>query len=408
MSTRKIFASAAVTLVISMSAVFSSHASLIVSGGSDAFSWTARSLLTGAAEGGTGSPSNLLGNSIYHPSYPAYSGVVGMLMDYGDGERFVCSGTLMNDRRSILTAAHCVSGGAGTANPLSTTISFQPDGGLSPDERIYATQPDVVRIEVTDYFVNENYSGEVIDQNDVAVLRLAEEAPAWAISHDIYTEGDLTGLDFNVAGYGLRGDGNGLNSLNRTGYLREGDNMYDFAWGNELFNGFFTNRDTDGEFAGQNFFGFADVEFSYLSDFDNGLAINDTAGRIASALGLGGIFDDVGLGDREVGVAGGDSGGPNFINGLISGINSYGLSFGTNFGDIGGGLNSSFGEFSGYVPTFIHADFIRAAMVNVPVVAVSEPSMLALMSLGLFSIGASARRRKTGSSTQRSINGGKN
>ncbi|MDP5190301.1 PEP-CTERM sorting domain-containing protein, partial [Rheinheimera baltica] len=110
----------------------------------------------------------------------------------------------------------------------------------------------------------------------------------------------------------------------------------------------------------------------------------------------------------EVGVAGGDSGGPNFINGLISGINSYGLSFGTNFGDIGGGLNSSFGEFSGYVPTFIHADFIRAAMVNVPVVAVSEPSMLALMSLGLFSIGASARRRKTGSSTQRSINGGKN
>ncbi len=379
MTIRKIFSSATVTLAISMSAAFSAHAGLIATGGNDTFNWTARSLLTGAAPGGTFTPpADFSGNPIYHPTFPEYGGVVGMLMDYGGGNRFVCTGTLLNDRRSILTAAHCVSDGAGTANPLSTTIFFQPDGGLAPDARIYGVQPDVVQIGVTDYFVNESYTGEVIDQNDVAVLRLANKAPAWAISHDIYTGNDLTGQNFNVAGYGVMGTGNGLVG-GTTGYLREGDNMYDYAWGNELFGGFFT----DG------FFGTADVTHSYVSDFDNGLPGNDMAGRIGAALGLGGFFGDIGLGDREVGVAGGDSGGPNFINGLISGINSYGLSFGTNFGDIDGVLNSSFGEFSGYVPTYIHADFINGALVQV-----SEPGILILMSLGLFSIGASARRRK--------------
>lgn len=385
---RKIVSTAA--LVVSMSAIFNSHASLIVNGGNDSLSWTARSLIIGAAVGGTGignvtSPSSdLLGNAIYHPSYPAYSGVVGMLMEYPNGDRFVCSGTLMDDRRSILTAAHCVSGGAGTANPAKTTIFFQPEAGLSPDERIYANQPDVVGIEVTDYFVHENYTGEVIDQNDVAVLRMAEKAPAWAISHGIYTESDLKGQAFNVAGYGSRGTGTG-GIAGQTGYLREGDNKYDYAWGDDLFDGFFTDI-----IGGENFFGTADIEFSYVSDFDNGLLVNDTAGRIARALGLGGTFDDIGLGEREVGIAGGDSGGPNFINGLISGINSYGLSFGTGFGDVGGGLNASFGEFNGFVPTYIHANFIGATLVRV-----SEPSMLLLMSFGLFSIGAFARRRKT-------------
>jgi hypothetical protein len=88
-----------------------------------------------------------------------------------------------------------------------------------------------------------------------------------------------------------------------------------------------------------------------------------------------------------VGVAGGDSGGPNFINGLISGVNSYGLSFGTAYGDVNTTLNSSFGEFSGYVPTFIHADFINASMVP-------EASTYLMMGLGLIGIGAMARRRR--------------
>lgn len=368
------------TLAISLSAVFAADAS-IISGERDGLSWQAKNNIIGTTDGGTiGNPIDAIGNPIYHPSYPEFGGVVGLRMTYETGS-FVCSGTLMEDRRSILTAAHCVSGGAGTANPLRTEVFFQPDGGLDPDETIYLRPPGVVTLDVTDYFVNDNYTGEVIDQNDIAVLRMNDFAPSWAPSYGVYANNDLTGLEFNAAGYGGLGSGN-TGVIGGLGYLRQGDNMYDYAWGNSAFGGFFTDI-----IGGFTFFGTADIEFSYVSDFDNGLAANDQAGRLARAFGTT-LFDDVGLGEREVGVAGGDSGGPNFINGLISGVNSYGLSFGLDFGDIDDSLNSSFGEFSGYVPTYIHADFINRALY------VSAPGVFVLMGLGLFAVGATSRVRR--------------
>ena len=59
---------------------------------------------------------------------------------------------------------------------------------------------------------------------------------------------------------------------------------------------------------------------------------------------------------------------------------------GTDFGDVDDELNSSFGEFSGYVPIFIHTDFIRGA--------VPEPGTWALMIGGFGLAGASLRRRR--------------
>ena len=360
------------------------------SGQRGALSWTARNTIIGQTPtSDVLPPSNTIGggNPIYKPSANK-NGVVALIMDYGGGRRFICSGSVLADGVSIATAAHCVSSGAGTANPLTTTAYFYNG---NPDARTPFQLVGSART-VSNYYVNPGYTGEVIDQTDIAILRLRQGAPALAQRYDLFTE-TLTGVNFNVAGYGTRSTVGGASGNTppfgaRTGFLREGDNKYDYAWGNPLFDGFFTDLDANGE----NFFGTADIEFSYISDFDNGLRAQDMSRRIANAIGLGPIgnanFDNTGLGEREVGIAGGDSGGPGFVDGKLASINSYGLSFGQRFGDYDAAFNAGWGEMSGYVPINIHTDFINSAM------AVPEPDSWVMLIVGFGLMGATMRRRR--------------
>ena len=360
-------------------------------GSKNGMSWSAVSRVIGqTATSDVLAPSNTIGggNPIYKPSANK-SGTVALIMEYSNGSAFICSGSVMADGRSIATAAHCVSDGAGTANPVKTTVHFFNG---NPDQRAVGVGNTSETRTVTAYFVHPEYTGEVIDQNDIAILRINKEAPASAQRYDLFTTNDLTGTQFNVAGYGTRSTTGGNNGNTppfgaRTGFLREGDNIYDYAWGDSRFQGFFTDV-----IAGENFFGTADIEFSFISDFDNGTQAQDQSRRIANALGLGPIGNTLfpinfGVGAREVGIAGGDSGGPGVVDGKLATINSYGLTFGTNFGDFGGGLNSGWGEFSGYVPVYIHTDFIATT-------AVPEPASWALLIMGFGLTGATMRRRR--------------
>jgi V8-like Glu-specific endopeptidase len=352
-----------------------------ITGGSGAFAFTAQSNLIGQTSTATIAGG---GDPIYQPGASRQKGVVSLIMNTSAGN-FICSGTLLADRRSILTAAHCVSDGAGTANPLATTAFFNNTG--NGDVIPSSGGAGITAITVERYFVNGSYTGEVIDQNDIAILRLSQAAPIWATSYDVDFSGDLTGKDFTVAGYGRRSDTGGSVGANLgAGRLREGDNKFDYRLGDAEFGGFFTDRNP---VTGENFFGLAATEFSYLSDFDNGRSANDASCLLAGALSsTAGFGCDLGRGAREAGVAGGDSGGPQFAGGKVVSVTSYGLSFGAGFGDAVPGLNSSFGEFSGYVPTFIHEGFIRS------VLAVPEPATWLQMIFGFGLIGSILRRRQ--------------
>ena len=308
-------------------------------------------------------------------------------MNYGASGSFVCSGSLSSNRSSIITAGHCVTI-FGRAPDSVTAYFYNPVTPDPAETPVYTPgAPNVTTVGVSRVYVNSAYTGNVIDDHDIAVLRLAGPAPSFANGYGLYTGTDLTGIDYNIAGYGRRSDTGGSVGVNLgTGRLRQGDNRYDFRLGDSDFGGIFDSA-FFGEAPG------ASTDYSYLADFDNGKAINDASCGLEATFAIAptgsGKYCNLGRGALEVSTAGGDSGGPQFVDGKLASVTSYGLTFGTFFspGDIDNALNDSFGEFNGFVPVFHNLDFLSGA--------VPEPSNWAMLIAGFGLTGAAMRRRKT-------------
>ncbi len=233
-----------------------------ISGQANGISYEARSLIVGMTSTATAAAG---GDPIYFATAPVYRGVVTLIMEYGSSA-FICTGSAVGSNK-IVTAAHCVSDGFGTAGPDRVRAYFTD-----------STDPDLVRfgagfdpvagvtaIDVSQIWVNPGYTGQVIDHNDIAVLRLAAPIPGYAPIYDFFWDNPV-GQEFNVVGNGGRSTVGGAIGVNTgTGRMRQGNNIFDWAWGDPVFGGFFT--------AG--FWGTADYAFSLVSDFDSGLAAND-------------------------------------------------------------------------------------------------------------------------------------
>jgi V8-like Glu-specific endopeptidase len=314
-----------------------------------------------------------INNPLYLP--PAtdanYSGVVNIWMRNAAGQvTSACSGSLLNNR-NILTAGHCVSTGTNAITPTSFTARFRNADGTFTE------------VNGTGFRVQQNYSGAVVEEQDVAVLTLSADAPATARRYSLFTGNPL--VEFTMAGYGRTGTGvtGGTNNIANNQFgavnvLRAGRNVFE------------TTRNDAGSFAtnvNPDPAAFAGI---LVADFDRiGQSIpnNFICGpRTVGGPSLGFCGAGVAL---ESSIGSGDSGSAALTDSWeVLGVASWGTT--TN------NVGSLYGSYFGYACVANYAPNARCVenynfVVNS---LVPEPSTYALMATGLIGMFGVARRRR--------------
>lgn len=243
-----------------------------------------------------------------------------------------CTGSLLSDGQSLLTAAHCLTDSNG--NPVSTNV--QATWELASGDVLQST---------ADVTIHPMYNGDLTDGYDIAIVQFDTPIATTVPRYDIYrkTDGGEIGVETVKVGYGRSGFGN-TGSTTASGTKRFGKNKYEDdglgSGGADISNvGGITNSDTQ-------------LTYDFDSNFRNlDLAGNDSDHDAFQFFFGGG--GDLGFGDDEVGAAPGDSGGPSFVfddgEWVIAGVTSYGFRLEFTDGtssDVNGSTNSSWGEFA--------------------------------------------------------------
>ncbi len=270
-----------------------------------------------------------------------YSGVAELTLVRSDlGAAIVqCSGALLADGVTVLTAANCIADSKGAAQATAASVTFTLPSGLYQSG-------------VMSFHVNPRYDGSAQSPDDIALLTLDAPAPSTVARYQLYT-GNALDQTFTLAGYGFGGTGAaGYNSSAYSfGTLRVGENQYDAPSGTG----------------------------DLLFDFDDGTLTHDALG------GSPGMSSD------EAFIAPGDAGGPSFINGQIAGVHSYSARIlpNGNSVDIDSVLNSSFGEYAGDVSVSLNAAFIQSLISTAP-----EPKTMFLIGIALIAVSLMGDKRR--------------
>lgn len=277
------------------------------------------------------------------PASDPHDGVAKLILTTADGT-FGCSGTLADDKIHVFTAAHCVSDDNGNYILTSGFATFEGN-----------SESITIPIDASNSLAHPNYDGDYIKGNDIAILKLESSPPG--VPGIPHATSNAVGTVVGKTGYGLSGYFNsGTDSSTYSfGTQRDGQNKYD-AFADTMYVAL-------GLTSGVDFVPGAIYQF----DSDDGTAKHDAFGFFFG-------ISDTGLGNNEVMSASGDSGGPTFANGELTGITSYGISLQyTNkqtsdctkqFGQPK--LDSSCGEFAGDTRVASYSSFIDGVLNSAP------------------------------------------
>jgi V8-like Glu-specific endopeptidase len=263
------------------------------------------------------------------------SGVVTVTSSIGG-----CTGTLLSDGFTILTAGHCVTTAYGAALASNIAVGFLGPAGS-------------VSVAVSSVTVNPGYTGDSTVGGDLAVIHLAAPPPSFAVGYALYTGSTPSGPEV-IAGYGITGTGaTGANGS--YGSLNAGENVYvttgaHFSWSSTLLIGEFYDSSNP------------------------------------STNALGSILDPSPYAAADqVDISHGDSGGPSFYNGFLIGVHDLGICYTTgNVCSVPPAINSSnnsyFGDLYADVSVASNSSWILAQ----EVVSTPEPATGALMAAAAF------------------------